>query len=288
MNDGNATDDVVVGVDGSSDSDRALRWAAAEAERRRCTLRLVHAVGKTGDTHMERAGDRDESIRGAQALLTEAHDQVSEDHPDLKIIAAVAQEEPVAAILAAADGAAMTVLGTRGRGGFAALLLGSVSLRVAARTRCPLVVARGDRPLNVVDRVLVGVRDEADVAVVRFALGAASRSNAAVRAIHVWNPYDEVGRMATQIDTVREIHVIHERRLDRTMKTARGDRPDATVAQEVIVGRVAAELVEASVSADLLVVGAHPSPGPLGGRLGLVGHAVLHHAECPVVVVPDP
>ncbi|MCQ4042306.1 universal stress protein [Streptantibioticus rubrisoli] len=281
--------DVVVGVDGSDDSDRAVDWAAAEADHRGSALHIVHGVGTAPDPDKETGPLNGDllTVQAARSMLDEAGERARREHPGLKVTATLAYEEGPQAVLAAAAGAALTVLGTRGRGGFAALLLGSVALRVAAHTTCPLVVVRGERTRPPIGTVVVGVQDEKDAQTVRFAVTTAARWHASVRAVHAWEPLGEVGLMATQVDTVRELRAAHTALLSRTVEAAHLTDPQAQLSQEVVVSRAATALVEASAEADLLVVAAHRPHGPLGLRLGPVVHAVLHHSHCPVAVVPD-
>ena len=282
--------DVVVGVDGSEDSERALDWAAAEADRRGSALHIVHGVGTTTPDLDEGMGPLNGdlvSVQAARSMLDEAGERASRERPGLKVTTTLAYEEGPQAVLAAAAGAALTVLGTRGRGGFAALLLGSVALRVAAHTACPLVVVRGERGRAAIGTVVVGVQDEQDARTVRFAVTTAARWHASVRALHAWEPLGEVGLVATQVDTVRELRAAHTELLSRTVEAAHLTDPQAPVSQEVVPSRAATALVEASREADLLVVAAHRPHGPLGLRLGPIVHAVLHHSHCPVAVVPN-
>ncbi|WP_269854711.1 universal stress protein [Streptomyces sp. RPT161] len=281
--------DIVVGVDGSEDSDRALDWAAAEADRHGSALHIVHGVGAAPDPD-KGTGPADGDLLTAQAarsMLDEAGERAAREHPGLKVTTTLAYEEGPQAVLAAAAGAALIVLGTRGRGGFAALLLGSVALRVAAHTTCPLVVVRGERARPAIGTVVVGVQDEMDAQTVRFALTTAARWHASVRALHAWQPLGEVGLMATQVDTVHELREAHAALLSHTVEAAHLTAPEAPLSQEVVVSRPAVALVEASAEADLVVVAAHRPHGPLGLRLGPVVHAVLHHSRCPVALVPD-
>ncbi|GAA1880140.1 universal stress protein [Streptantibioticus ferralitis] len=281
--------DVVVGVDGSEDSDRALDWAAAEAHHRGSALHIVHGVGTAPDPDKGTGLTNGDlvTVQSARSMLDEAGERATHEHPGLKVTTTLAYEEGPQAVLATAAGAALIVLGTRGRGGFAALLLGSVTLRVAAHTTCPLVVVRGERAQPTIGTVMVGVQDEKDAQTVRFALITAARWHASVRALHAWQPLGEVGLMATQVDTVHELRAAHTALLSRTVEAAHLTAPEAPLSQEVVVSRAATALVEASSEADLLVVAAHRPHGPLGLRLGPVVHAVLHHSHCPVAMVPD-
>ncbi|NED12344.1 universal stress protein, partial [Streptomyces sp. SID9124] len=134
---------VAVGVDGSASGREALIWAAAEADRRARPLRIVHAA----DTEARASHTDAEAVRAVReagrALLDESARAVHDRFPDLAVSTELSRREPVTALLAATGERGTAVLGNRGLGGFAALLLGSVGLGVAARADVPVVVVRG-------------------------------------------------------------------------------------------------------------------------------------------------
>jgi len=133
---------VVVGIDGSDGSQRALRWAVEEAGRRGAELEVVHVWHLPyagGYPYFAGAIDLGVFENDARAILDRAVATV-----DATAVPAV---EPVLvqggaawALVEAAKGADLLVVGSRGRGGFAGLLLGSVSQHVAAHAPCPVVV----------------------------------------------------------------------------------------------------------------------------------------------------
>lgn len=133
---------VVVGVDGSAGSDRALRWAVAEARLRRCRLTVVHAwqfppIGSYIVTPPE----------GYDAMAAEFVDQalatVRQSDPELEVDGVVTYGSSVEALVRASEAAELVVVGARGHGGFASLLLGSVGDQCAQYVKCPVVVVRG-------------------------------------------------------------------------------------------------------------------------------------------------
>ncbi|AEW98071.1 MULTISPECIES: universal stress protein [Streptomycetaceae] len=283
--------EVVVGVDGSADSERAADWAASEARRRGCRLRVLHATG-TGPEPPRPAPRNNgyrHTVRAARALLDDARHRVAAGHPGLCVETTLTTDDPEGPLLAAAEGAELLVLGTRGRGGFSTLLLGSVGLRVASHVTCPLVVVRGRAVREPARRVVAGVQDVRDAEAVLFAAETAARWRAGLLALHAWEPVSEVGHLVPRVDTVRELRHEHVRSLLQSLTAAEVTArvPGLRVEREVVDGGAAAALVDASARADLLVVAAHRPRTPTGLRLGPVAHAVLHHARCPVAVVPD-
>lgn len=137
---------IVVGVDGSPQAAAALRWAIDEAALRQATLEVIHAwlfpvvgdmPGAAGDSL---AWDLE---RAAGHLLDRVIDDVAGPDPAVKIDRRVLEGSPAAVLVDAADGADLLVVGSRGRGGFAQLLLGSVAEQCVHHTRCPVCVVHG-------------------------------------------------------------------------------------------------------------------------------------------------
>jgi len=179
----------------------------------------------------------------------------------------------------------VVVVGTRGRGGFAGLLLGSVSLKVAAHAEGPVVVTRGDPERATDGGIVVGVRDDRDTEAVRFALAEAELRKTTVRLLHAWTPLARPGLPASQVDRMDEEQRAHAHLLNLAARPV-AEYPQVHVDTEMTTASPAAALVEASTRADLVVIPRHPIEGRLGLPLGTVVHAVLHHASCPVAVVP--
>src|SRR5262249_10577676 len=135
---------VVVGVDGSADAGRAVAYGAWEARRRRRPLRLVHGyvpVPMFGPTALV-PFDGEEPLRAARQLLDGIARDTSRRHPDLTVTTSVVVGGAAAALVEESTRACLVVVGSRGRGGFAGLLTGSVSAQVATHGECPVVVLR--------------------------------------------------------------------------------------------------------------------------------------------------
>lgn len=133
---------IVVGVDGSEPSRAALVWAAAEARLRHCPLSVVHAW--ESPTGMDRyAADATVEVGlAARDLLDGAIRETLGDRFDVEIHRDAVHGAPASALCDAAADADLLVVGSRGRGGFGGLLLGSVSKRCAAHAACPVVIVR--------------------------------------------------------------------------------------------------------------------------------------------------
>ncbi|HXP33007.1 MAG TPA: universal stress protein [Acidimicrobiales bacterium] len=133
---------IVVGVDGSESSRRALAWAVAEAQRAGGSLRLVSAwmfpmaLGYAFTTTVH------DVHQAAQEVVDRAAAHVAEVAPGIPVSGETAEQPAGPALVAAAKDAAMLVVGSRGRGGFEGLLLGSVSQYCTRHATCSVVVVR--------------------------------------------------------------------------------------------------------------------------------------------------
>ncbi|XUM03042.1 universal stress protein [Streptomyces venezuelae ATCC 10712] len=134
---------LVVGVDGSPSARTAVLWAAAEADRRGRPLRLVHAADTDGRALYTDAKTLQAVREAGRELLVEGARAVHDRFPDLAVTRELSRQEPVAALRATAGRYGTVVVGNRGLGGFATLMLGSVSLGAAGRADVPVVVVRG-------------------------------------------------------------------------------------------------------------------------------------------------
>ena len=137
---------VLVGVDGSPPSHKALAWAAAEAADHRADLVVVnvweHTIPPpTGSVSVSERYVPDPSQRTAEDLLREIKEVLGEDPPVL-VQPRVKQGSPAKVLIEASADADLLVVGTRGHGGFRGLVLGSVSHHVAAYAHCPVTVVR--------------------------------------------------------------------------------------------------------------------------------------------------
>lgn len=146
MNTGTGTDRpsrIVAGVDGSPSSRAALAWAVRQAEltgaRVEAVISWQYPAGYGWPAPVLQSLD----FAGAAAqALAEAVTAVAAGHEGVEIAQRVVQDHPAAALLAAADGAELLVVGNRGHGGFAGTLLGSVSRHCVDHAHCPVVVVR--------------------------------------------------------------------------------------------------------------------------------------------------
>jgi nucleotide-binding universal stress UspA family protein len=287
---------VVVGVDDVDQSSHALDLAGREAELRGAPLWIAHSYHRIppGLAAVAEAGGAVPAgavLEAGVEPLAGALELVHADHPEVEARTHVLSGSPGSALPALARDASLLVLGHRGRGGFAGMLLGSVALRILARTRCPVAVARGAR--RGMNRVLVGI-DVDDVAKSQaqldFAFTEAVMRGAELVVLHVWEDRgyfypDPMGDYTR--DHLTSLDSDHHGRLEAMLEPWRRERPDVRVDVAVEGGSASRGLVDASGYADLLVVGGRPHSDGEGMRVGGLAYALLHHAQCPVVIVPE-
>ncbi|MEU9347765.1 universal stress protein [Streptomyces sp. NPDC048278] len=279
---------LVVGVDGSEPSLRAVDWAADEAALRRVPLRLVHACLWERYEGVALADDLDRPSDQVMAedIVDVAAQRARHRQPDVKVCTEVLPEEPGYALVRESRSAGLLVLGSRGRTGLAEALLGSVCLTVAAHAHCPVIVLRAGQDdrggAGRRGRILLGVGDRQDA--VRFALGEAELRGAEVAAVRAWHcpAHDFADHLPA--DSAR----LYEQQADRRLQEALHAAPEGVSLQpRTVEGHAREVLPAASHDADLLVVGALRKPGHRGLRLGRTAHGALHHSACPVAVVPE-
>ncbi|MEU1202903.1 universal stress protein [Streptomyces sp. NPDC005813] len=283
---------IVVGVDGSEPSLRAVDWAADEAALRGLPLRLVNASQweRYEGTHLaEDLGKPSEQVM-AEDIVDAAVSRARGRHPDLEISAEVLPEEPEYVLVRESRTASLLVTGTRGRSGLAEALLGSVSLTVAGHAHCPMVVVRGDNPATsgTYGRIVVGVGEKPwGSAAVRFAVDEARRRGVTVEAVRAWRcPAHEA---ADHPLPAGEPARLHEQQAVDTLREVLKEAPaDVEVHRSTAEANARTLLVDASGNADLVVIGARRRPRHFGLQMGRVAHGVLNHSSCPVVIVPEP
>ncbi|MGW0818605.1 universal stress protein [Streptomyces viridiviolaceus] len=284
---------ITAGVDGSEESLAALRWAAREAVRRGTPLRVVHAW-RYQPREVVGAADRDTQEQWVRDTVDEAVRTVTGRHPELEVSTCVREGDSVAALLAAAADAETLVLGSRGHGRVVGFLLGSVGQQVIAETTRPVVLVRaGDRPTGeaVGREIVVGQQgepeDSADV--LGFAFETAAARGATVRAVRAWSlpPVFAYSPASLKLlDDAGGLEPYEKKALGEALKPWRERFPDVPVVEHVEIGSAGQVLLSVAGRAQLMVVGRRARRSAVGARIGSVAHGVLHHADCPVAVVP--
>ena len=288
------TNSVVVGVDGSEESLRAVEWAALEARRHSSTLRIVSAPAVMPRMHACHVSPAEIAValRGIAARALDAAITRSEEvAPGLPVETSLLSGPPALAVAESGSDASMLVVGARGAGGFTAMVLGSVSRYVATRASCPVIVAREER-MAVHREIAVGIRDPQDTTgTLAFAFEEAALRGADLVAVHTWLPSS--WRPGTTRGTAglspADLNRIAAETASRVASLLEGWRvkyPDVRVRHDVIRGHPGHVLASYSARTDLVVLGRHDHPAGAGPGIGSTQHAVLDHAHGPVAVIP--
>ncbi|MEV5953102.1 universal stress protein [Streptomyces sp. NPDC051987] len=285
---------VLAGVDGSEHSLAAAEWAAREAVLRGVPLHLVHAAPPLpGDVLPDQA--RQTLHQVGERIVHGVVSDLCALHPDLRVCGEQSADAPAEALLSRAGDAGLLVLGARGSGGFDGLAVGSVALRVAAAAGCPVVLVPARRPggfgnamgaAGAVRPVVVGFGARRPVAqAADFAFAAARSRGAVLRVVRAWALPAEAVSPRTLFVAAEDRATWEDQEVQRladALRALRERHPEVTVRADVVLLHPAQALLNTSRGAGLLVVGR----GGGADRLGPVTHAVLHHAGCPVAVVP--
>jgi nucleotide-binding universal stress UspA family protein len=199
-----------------------------------------------------------------------------------RVVRSVRQGSPARVLIDAGRGADLLVVGSRGHGRLAGLLLGSVGSHVIAHAPCPVVVVHGSRAAT--GRVVVGVDGSPESAqALRWAAEQARRTGSELRAVIAWHVPAAYG-ITDRGEPDWAAHSAHT--LATTVAGALGEDEAARVVQDVVEAPPTTALLSAAESADLVVVGRRGRGGFAGLRLGSVSRQVATHAPCPVVVHP--
>jgi nucleotide-binding universal stress UspA family protein len=288
-----ATKPVVVGVDGSEESLRAVEWAALEAKRHSSPLRIVSAPALVPRIHAYDASPQAiaNALRGIAARALDAAITRSEEvAPGLPITTGLLSGPPALAVAECGPEASMLVVGARGAGGFAAMALGSLSRYVASRAPCPVVVVR-EESMAVHREIAVGIRDPQDTTqTLAFAFEEAAMRGADLVAVHTWFWFPSVLRLgAAELRPTDPDRIAAETASSLTAALGewRNKYPGVQVRHDIIHGHPARVLASYSARADLVVLGRHGHPAGAGPGIGSIQHAVLDHAHGPVAVVPS-
>jgi len=295
---------IVVGIDGSEQSNCALIWAAREAKLRNSHLNLVTAYtvpifAASGLDGGYATVDDDVIRQGAEAVLREAAAKVADTGVELD--ARVENGDAAGVLLELSESAELLVFGSRGRGGFMGRLLGSVSSALPAHAKCPTVTiplscaprlgeGKSDgKPAPEIEKVVsVGVdgSDQARYAVL-VAAEQAERSGSALRIICAVKPYTgSLSWMPAPVDRDALFAEI-QTQLDAGEKWIRSHFPKLPVEIQLVEGSAVDILVKASETSELLVMGTRGRGGFAGMMLGSTTDGVRHHAKGPVMVVRD-
>ncbi|HYJ68821.1 MAG TPA: universal stress protein [Nocardioidaceae bacterium] len=271
---------VVVGVNGTPESDVALHWAVEEARRRQRPVHIVsaHSLSEPGGMEMPLTVPAlPPPTREAHDVYERALDYARNRLDSDEVTGELISGGPIAALRQASETAELVVVGTRDRP-----VRHSVSCAVAAHASCPVVVARGPQEKSS-STIVVGLdgSDESEQAAA-FAFEEAELRGAIVEAIHYWTP---IGPDAGYREWVRQTGLDLRRQVTECVASARAKHPTVAATEQVLEGRPSDELAARSATAELVVVGSRGHGRFVGTLLGSVSQDLLSNAHCPVVVV---
>ncbi|MEU4240257.1 universal stress protein [Actinoplanes sp. NPDC026619] len=275
---------VIVATDGTEAATVAVTWAAAEARRRRASLRIVYAYDSDWLESRYDIGaeylDVAESL--AKAVVADARDRARAAVPDLYIETDTRPGPAIPRLIEWAEGADLLVLGSRGRGGFTGMLLGSVSQRLATHAPCPVAVVRDGASGD--GAVVAGVDDSpAAGQVLPTAFAAAAERDTTLIVIRSYLP--AIPRWLAGVPMPPADDPAERSRLEEQLAPWRKRYPQVRLETVLTHDGAAAALVEATRHAALTVVGSHGHGTVAAALLGSTVLQLLHHADCPVMVV---
>ncbi|MFD3923011.1 universal stress protein [Streptomyces sp. NPDC058595] len=290
---------VTAGIDGSPESLAAAHWAADEAGLRRLPLKLL-SVWEPVPPGPAPVMGAETQRHWSERVPRDVAEELGKSRPDLEIVVEQISGRPGEVIPDAAREADLLVLGSRGLSGFGGFLVGSVGQAVVARAELPVVLVRPPEPAmgEPADDVgaagyrpvVLGLDANApDDMLIEFAFDEALRRDTTLRAVHGWQlpAYYSYGLVygGSPGSTLDESE---SAALTQALRPWRQKYPAVDVVEKSLCGRAVNHLLDAARDASLLVVGRRIRRTSLGGRIGSVTHAVLHHSPAPVAVIPHP
>jgi nucleotide-binding universal stress UspA family protein len=289
---------IVVGVDGSSSSDSAVRWAAQEARMRNTPLTLVHVVvtpawGPTpwllSDAPQPIPAEEDRTLEEAGRKIIDEAIKIAEDSGHDDAITEIKSElyfsVPVSTLVNLSKQADMVVVGRRGQNALTRVLLGSVSNGLLHHAHCPVAVIHDSAPSAPTRSnlpVVLGVDgSSASELATEIAFDEASRRGVDLVALHAYRDADlpQVLNVQWSGDNPIPPQALADRLTSWLERY-----PDVTIHPRIVCDNPARHLLDESESAQLVVVGSRGRGGFAGMLLGSVSTAVAHAANVPVIV----
>ncbi|MFB0838421.1 MULTISPECIES: universal stress protein [unclassified Arthrobacter] len=271
---------VVVGYDGSDEAAAAVRWAARHARAVNRRLHVVHcSLWPLLTRHLGPVPGVSGSglEQSAQAVLEEGVAQAAAEVPGLQVRSTLLHGVPAQLLARVSRGEELLVVGSRGLGGFLGLLVGSVSLELAATAACPVAVIRQD--LHPDGPVVAAVDASGSPTALEDACALATAWRAPLEVVHVQHQPPGRRRSDTQ-DSDSDARTILSSALAHARAAAPAIRIDGKILTDSSVPHA---ILQASAEARIVVVGSQ-GQGILRETMGSTAHAVLHHAQGPVLI----
>lgn len=292
------TEHIVVGHDGSENSDRALDWAIREAEALSAQLRVVVATGRPVAVNPSVYASFLEALEKESGRVTERAVARAQER-GISAVGVVERGDAAEVLIQQSEEASGLVLGKRGRHGVRGRM-GSVSAAAAAHAKCPVVVLPGrwrpdaqtsradDHPFA--GRVVVGVdRLGADNPAIVAAVRYAQRHGRGLTLLTVVPEATTTSTGSVDLDRAIREQLLEpaQAMVDHVAEAIRFQSPEVSVETFVLFGVPREQLVEASRWAELVVVGSRGYGGFRGLLMGSVSQAALNEGESPVMVIPS-
>ncbi|REF34847.1 universal stress protein [Thermasporomyces composti] len=277
---------VVVGTDGSSGALAAVTWAALEADLHEVPLRIVHAFTWQLPTIPPLTWEvaAEGAPRALAELVTsEAEKAARAAAPAVPISTAIVTDQPLSLLVNESSRASLVVVGVSGFGPVADMLAGSMTVGLVARSHAPVAVVRGTAAPERTSRpVVVGV-DGSSLSTDVVEVGAREAAVRGCRLLvtHVRRP-GPGARVRARLRGTPSGH----KAIRQAVAGCRRRHPEVAIEERVLTGHPAGVLLDLSQQASLVVVGTRGRGGFTGMVVGSVSQALLHHAGCPVIVVP--
>jgi nucleotide-binding universal stress UspA family protein len=281
---------VVAGVDGSEESDRAVRFALAEARRRDVGVLLVHVVPVSAPLGGRFPQfDVDYFTDVSRRIVDDAERLAQDIDPEIEVSTMLKVGHRVATLVESGEQASAIVLGHRSRSLLGRVLTSSTTTGVAARAHCPVISVPEDwDERSDVGRIVVGV-DESEAAHDALDLGfrEARRRRASLVALHAWKlpiVYDSTGYAATMLEDWRTPAA---EAMDKTLAPFREAYPEVEVEVDLQHEFAGHALLKATEHADLIIVGHRGHGAPVGISLGSLARLLIREGTCPVEISPQ-
>jgi nucleotide-binding universal stress UspA family protein len=281
---------IVVSIDGSPQSEAAVRWAAHDAVLRQVSVTLMHVIapvvvrwpaasmqGSYNKWQEENAQEvLDQALKTLRASASES--ELPEARTEVVHSTRVLQ-----GLVDASHEAQMIVVGSRGMGAFSRLVLGSVSSGLAHHAHCPVAIIHADEAPDATLPVVVGIDGSpTSEAATALAFDEAARRGVDLVVLHAWSDATVTEALGTDWQQYED----EARKVVAERLAGWHDRyPDVTVQQRIVRDRPARWLIDESQRAQLVVVGSHGRGGFRGMLLGSVSAAVIQASKTPVIVV---
>ncbi|MFK0290523.1 universal stress protein [Streptomyces sp. NPDC090442] len=282
---------VTVGVDGTPHALAAAQWAAHEARLRQSRLRLLAAWQPLPARPRGAAPWAREMPHWPDRIIEEARSAVEVVEPGLPVEEVLVRELPLDALAEAAGRADLLALGSRGLGPVARFALGETGLDLVPRVAVPIVLVRAQQDSAAAEEagsIGVGVSlHDAGGGLLAFAFETAARRAVPLRAVHgrSLSPFGHDRDGAAERAGAEETARCAREELSEALRPWREKFRDVRVEEQVVLESPAPALLHGAAGCQLLIVG-RPHLGRPAPRIGHVVHAAVHHAPCPVAIVP--